>query len=362
MFHHRDSARRAPRAWKLTAPATVLLIAMQMYVTTVVALQAAPPARHMIDSTLWHKSSDKTNRVGCVGLPQLIDEPSLLACTRRAAMHSLLLFSAHASAGQAMAIRDLGDDEERLIEVLQAGGVAGANLTPVQMRACESLIRQLEQSGGGSQRDQAEGIGSWGSWIGAWDVLYAASGPVAGGPVSPRKTKLRPSDPDVQLTLVQARQFVFGPSNAADDLRGIPVEGGTSTELTYALAPDAAPSLLLTRSGSFTKLADFDYRLDFARPSRLYQLSGTPPSPATATAADTLGVLQPAGGAFRRQITYLSERLWISRGADDDALLVLLRSMEAKALVPPSERPDLTSTCAEAVFVRGQVCRKTGLF
>ena len=40
---------------------------------------------------------------------------------------------------------------------------------------------------------------------------------------------------------------------------------------------------------------------------------------------------------------------------------VVLGRSEATPLMPPAGRADLTATCAEAVFVRGAVCRRQSL-
>ena len=260
--------------------------------------------------------------------------------------------------------------EEKLIDLLQLyGGPAGSRLTPSQAQRAEALTAALEASGGGSQHLASEGIGSWGPWIGAWDVLFTAPSDFPGGPIALSTATER--QPEGRLELVSARQFVFGPSDAASDLRGIGRDGGISTELTYALQPlsvDGGQQLLLARSGSFTKLPDYSYRLDFAQPARRVLLPLAVADAGTSSGAmakpldiDTRRMLGPAGGASLRDITYLSEKLWVSRSNDGGGLLVLKRT-DARAVAPPAERPDLMATCAEAVFVRGKVCRDRPLF
>ena len=237
--------------------------------------------------------------------------------------------------------------EERLIALLSKGGVAGAKLRPVDVNEVERLVAELAADGG-SSRLAAEGIGSWGSWIGAWDVLYTQPG-FTGGPVNPSNARL-----------VSARQFVYGPVDTKADLQGIGRDGSTSTECVYAPG-DGSPSVLLARSGSFTKLPAYDFRLEFAAPPRAYRLPADGAAPSSlASPRDALGSFELPGGASLREITYLSEQLWISRSGDDGSVVVLGRS-EATPLMPPAGRADLTATCAEAVFVRGAVCRRQSL-
>lgn len=255
--------------------------------------------------------------------------------------------------------------EEQLISLLSDGGALGYRLTPLQVKQAEDLIKRLEV-GGGSQFDQAIGIGSWGSWIGAWDIAYLGSGLLDGSMTTPTQTGLREMEPDTPLRLVSAHQFVYGPSDATADLRGSPVDGSVSTELLYAAEQDEAPSVLSMRAGAFTKLSDADFSLSFTLPTRKYLLDRSAPPSILETLdpakADSLGSVQAiAGGLSLRRISYLSERLFISRSKDDSSVVVLQRS-DAKALKPPDERPDLTSTCAEAIFVRGQTCRRERLF
>ena len=88
-------------------------------------------------------------------------------------------------------------------------------------------------------------------------------------------------------------------------------------------------------------------------------LDAAAPAP-LASPRDALGSFELPGGASLREITYLSEQLWISRSGDDGSVVVLGRS-EATPLMPPAGRADLTATCAEAVFVRGAVCRRQSL-
>ena len=240
--------------------------------------------------------------------------------------------------------------EERLITLLSKGGVAGAKLRPVDVNEVDRLVAELAADGG-SSRLAAEGIGSWGSWIGAWDVLYTQPG-FTGGPVNPSNARL-----------FSARQFVYGPVDTKADLQGIGRDGSTSTECVYAPG-DGSPSVLLARSGSFTKLPAYDFRLEFTAPPRAYRLPADGAAPSTpaplASPRDALGSFELPGGASLREITYLSEQLWISRSGDDGSVVVLGRS-EATPLMPPAGRADLTATCAEAVFVRGAVCRRQSL-
>ena len=237
--------------------------------------------------------------------------------------------------------------EERLIALLSKGGVAGAKLRPVDVNEVDRLVAELAADGG-SSRLAAEGIGSWGSWIGAWDVLYTQPG-FTGGPVNPSNARL-----------VSARQFVYGPVDTKADLQGIGRDGSMSTECVYAPG-DGSPSVLLARSGSFTKLPAYDFRLEFAAPPRAYRLPADGAAPSSlASPRDALGSFELPGGASLREITYLSEQLWISRSGDDGSVVVLGRS-DATPLMPPAGRADLTATCAEAVFVRGAVCRRRSL-
>ena len=263
---------------------------------------------------------------------------------------------------------DIDALESRLVSLLEvAGATAASNSPPLQDVEVERMISRLT-SVGGSQREAAEGIGSWGSWIGAWDVLYSRPSFV-GGPLGLTQSTAQ---------LVSARQYVYGPVDAASDLRGVGGDGGISTECVYALAAgEAQPrAVVLSRLGSFTKLPAFDFRVDFSARARAYELNAgsavaagdhgrvrAAPSPTLTPLASqkALGVVDKPSGASLREIAYLSERLWISRSGDDGGVVVLQRS-EAAPLVPPSERPDLTATCAEAVFVRGAICRKQALF
>ena len=70
----------------------------------------------------------------------------------------------------------------------------------------------------------------------------------------------------------------------------------------------------------------------------------------------------PFGAArdVTRDISYLSERLWISRGRDG---ATVLQRCDARALAPPPTRPDLSSTCAETGWQSGSgLCRRQALF
>ena len=255
--------------------------------------------------------------------------------------------------------------EDQLLAALEPGGV-GAKRSPPELRAAEGLIAQLERLGG-TQKALAEGPGSYEvPWIGCWDVLFV--GGAAGFPAS-----LAPSG---GATLRGARQFVYGPPSVKDDLRGIDREGGTSIECTYEMPPGpngAAPPdgarpasrVLLASSGSLTKLPNFAYRLDFTQPARAYALptaggadDGVGSLPELPAAAAGSLIRATAGGATLKEISYLSERVWISRGGDGGALTVLARC-NARALAPPAGRPDLTAPCSDT---RGTLCRRRAQF
>jgi hypothetical protein len=76
-------------------------------------------------------------------------------------------------------------------------------------------------------------------------------------------------------------------------------------------------------------------------------------------AAVSSGLIRTAaGGATLKKISYLSERVWISRGGDGGALTVLVRC-SARARAPPAERPDLTAPCSDT---RGTLCRRRAQF
>ena len=259
--------------------------------------------------------------------------------------------------------------EDQLLAALEPGGV-GARLSPSELRAAEGLIAQLERLGG-SQKGLAEGPGSYEvPWIGSWDVLFW------GGAAFPASLA-----PTGGATLRGARQFVYGPPSVKDDLRGIDREGGTSIECTYemppgpggAAAPDGArpaSRVLLASSGSLTKLPNFAYRLDFTQPTRAYALptaggagaadgdDGVGSLPELPTAAAGSLIRTAAGGATLKEISYLSERVWISRGGNGGALTVLARC-NARALAPPAGRPDLTAPCSDT---RGTLCRRRAQF
>ena len=206
-------------------------------------------------------------------------------------------------------------------------------------------------------------------WIGCWDVLLAGTG--GGFPAS--------LAPGGGATLRSARQFVYGPPSVRDDLRGVDREGGTSIECTYELAGSdgarPASRILVASSGSLTKLPSFAYRLEFAQPARAYALPATggadgdgvaaaaaaeaPPELKELPAAATANLVRSvAGGATRKEISYLSERVWISRSGDGGTATVLARC-DARALAPPAGRPDLTAPCSDT---RGTLCRRRALF
>ena len=254
---------------------------------------------------------------------------------------------------------EVNDNEDNLLSLLSRRGPAGSNLAPREMRDARSLIRDLERSGG-SQIDLADGVGSYElPWLGAWDVMYVDAAIL---PWSPALTQ------EIMPVLTSANFFVYGPSDAAADLRGQPVEGGAAIEYTYAAGENANPSILLSSVGGITKLPGMDYKMNFMQISRMNRppnadSRSAPGSPLSLTSSpDSLAQLSSKQAATRYMtISYLSERLWVSHTQDDDMLLVLSRS-DAKSLLPPKQRPDLTSVCAEAAFVRGQTCRRERLF
>ena len=264
------------------------------------------------------------------------------------------------------------DMEDRLIELLRTGGPAGITLShsSVQVQEAELIIAQLSASGG-SQKEAAEGIGSWGSWIGAWDVMYMQRSFLV-WPLRP------PGSSSARLAGVKL--FVYGPMDVAVDLREEDQDASASIEVVYNTTSQVGQEelLLLSCSGSFVKLPAYDFRLGFTRPASAYRLE-TPPladvsggisasrtsAPPNLRPADKAKALlgaewTPPGAASQCEIAYLSERLWISRNSAGDAL-VMLRS-EDSPLLPPVRRPDLTATCSEAIFMGGRICRSKALF
>ena len=243
--------------------------------------------------------------------------------------------------------------EERIFQALESSG------TPPDV-----AIRTLEARGG-SQRDQTEGIGAYGSWIGSWEVLYAA------GELAPQPTLTDARG--VRLALVESRQFVYGPPNAREELKGVGRDGGVSTESLYVSA-DGATRLLLVRSGSLVKLPDQAYRLELSLSPRTYRLppaTGVERQPAAdagevieerlvPAASGTDGARGSSAASLLCDFSYLSERLWISRCGDERALTVLRRS-DARALAPPSARPDLTAPCSDTGW-GPTMCRRQALF
>ena len=249
--------------------------------------------------------------------------------------------------------------EDLLVQKLRAdGGAAGTLLSPTDDDTVTSLVSQLERQGG-SQLEPAEGIGSWGSWIGSWEIIYAEPSREGSPIVSSKVDTGRP------LRLVSAREFVYGPPNAAEDLQGAASNGGASIECLFAQdgGSSAGTQLVVSRSGSFTKLSALSYRRDFGGAAVRVLPSSTGNAGANAASVATYALaapIEPVGGIMLGEFTYLSERLWISK-SEGGARTVLLRS-DAAPLAPPTARPDLTATCSEAVFSqRAQVCRKTAL-
>jgi len=232
----------------------------------------------------------------------------------------------------------------------------------------DALIAELERAGG-SQIDLAEGIGAFEvPWIGSWEVKLMSD-------ASDFRFASRNGAISTPLRLVSGRLFVFGPPNAREELRGIDSEGGISTEWIYSPLDEGVQSrdrFLIQRTGVLMKLPEYAYRLDFPQPAALFRYD-TPSEAASAGSArddaapalsqlpvDALSgaALRMGAGTTLRRITYLSERLWISRNGDGGALLVLQRS-SSRALAPPAGRPDLTAPCSDT---RGTLCRKQPLF
>ena len=258
--------------------------------------------------------------------------------------------------------------EAALISILDHGGAAGTSLSSTDAARVEGLVAQLEKLGG-SQRQLAEGIGGFEvPWLGCWDVRYTSG---AGA----YAVELR-DDKRGRLRLVRVRQFVYGPADAKAELSGASIDGSTSLEALYeSAAPPSSDDgrgderLLLVRSGSLSKLPAYSYRLDFAQPAAAYALPAAAGRMLTPLPAPAIGgalfTASSASGATLRRITYLSERLWISRGSDDGSVTLLLRcdggdGDDGRALAPPRARPDLTAPCSDSAD--RPICRRQALF
>lgn len=234
--------------------------------------------------------------------------------------------------------------EDRLASALEEGGPAGIWLSTSGASVAESLVASLEKLGG-SQRALAEGIGGFEvPWIGPWDIVYA-------GGAGAFPTEIRDGAQGQALALKSARQFVYGPADAKAELSGRGVDGSASVELVYG------DTRLVAISGSLTKLPSYAYRLDLSQPAAAYSLRrgsrDITPLPSTRTYS-----VAGAGGATMRRISYLSERLWISRSDNGD--LTVLQRCDAIALAPPATRPDLTAPCSDTAD--RPVCRRQALF
>ena len=199
----------------------------------------------------------------------------------------------------------------------------------------DAILTQLESNRG---RQQRAGYGQSAErydlpYIGAWSLLYASdpTGYVGGGPQ--------------RLELVSARQWIYGPGS-----------GGAAAECVYALpGGPVAGSLLVTRMGNVTKLPQAALRLEFEELSRGYQLSYTmsetrrlttkprvmPAVGALLSEGPQRVVCAPSAGLAQTtlQTTYLSDVLWILRGASGSA--TVLKRTEAEALQPQNgDGPD----------------------
>ena len=243
------------------------------------------------------------------------------------------------------------DVEDRLLAMLAGSG--SGDVFSTSNSYIENLVKTLEKDGG-TQHDSCFDEGAFGPWIGAWSIRYADS--FQGGPLNSLRG----------MKLLSARQFVNGPPNAKEELKGKFQDGGIATECVYGEA-DGRRRILLSRSGSLIKLPAFAYRLDFAKPAAAYEFDengdGSPGRLAPLSDA-SLGLDRLPGGATLREISYLSERVWISRSSDDGALVVAERS-DARALAPSTKAnaPDLSSTCAETGWQSGSgLCRRQALF
>lgn len=271
-----------------------------------------------------------------------------------------------------LAADDTDEDEELEEKLLVA-------LTSGTKSEADRLVRVLEDRGG-SQRALTEGPGAFETpWVGAWKVQYAI-----GDAAAPARLQYRSSGNE--LRLVASRQFVFGPTNAKEELRGIGTDGGISTEWTYATnaagADAAGERVLIVKSGSLVKLPNFGYHAEYSQPAQYFQYDATSSttssakapalSPLPADALDTprdavglRGALATVPAGSLSQISYFSERLWLSRGSKDGALTVLQRCTD-RALAPPAARVDLTAPCSETGVENdlrgGRLCRKEALF
>lgn len=282
------------------------------------------------------------------------------------------------------------DDPEALEDKFLAALKSGAK------SEADRLARLLEDRGG-SQRALAEGPGAFEiPWVGGWNVY--ASGVAA----APDRLQFKSSGKE--LRLVASRQFVFGPANAKEELKGIGREGGVSTEWIYAAAActvrcadaddEGTGRVLIVKSGSLVKLPDFGYRAEYSQPAQTFRydaatlssseapvlsqlpadvleaarLSGTNAlldlsDPASTKLRGALAMLD-VGGLCR--ISYFSERLWLSRSTSSDGALTVLQRSGDRALAPPATRPDLTAPCAETGIEKdlrgGPLCRQSALF
>ena len=250
---------------------------------------------------------------------------------------------------------------------------------PPRSSAPQTLAAQLGR--GGSQTSLAEGIGAFElPWLGCWDILYAGGGDAFDG--------LRNTDRR-RLQLTSAKLFINGPPRAGEELEGYGRDGGCSTELTYAV-PDEREGgrvgagsrrrLLVARSGTLVKLPAFAYRLEVAPLAETFLFDAfssddehrgqVGPALTPLRDVDMLGTLPLVANAARggagtlRDITYLDERVWISRSRDDGALTILQRC-GSRAQAPPPTRPDLTGPCSETGWSTrgaGRLCRSSQLF
>mmetsp|Transcript_114615 Transcript_114615/g.220833 ORF Transcript_114615/g.220833 Transcript_114615/m.220833 type:complete len:428 (-) Transcript_114615:11-1294(-) len=268
--------------------------------------------------------------------------------------------------------------EETLIQRLQANTIGNILPSSDQEKSVEDLITDLERRGG-SLTQLANEPGSLKTpWIGAWDILYAGGKSLINSPLT-FKTSLKDAA-GTTFKLVSARQFVNGVVNATAELMGIPGDDGISTEYIYAPEKKGPRRVLLARSGSLLKLANFAYKFDFRKPRTFeykqpqyskfeYQLPTATPDGddldnfvLNPTKLPAKSVSVPRAGAFSGKITYLSNRLWISRSSDDGVCTVL-RRCNSMALVPSPVKKRIFAACAETGWMSGEgFCRKRAIF